>query len=367
MMRIIQTYRFLILLMLLSLLVACQAGAYSAANLNRLNPLLRQQKAIAKTSFTLLQANIGNVDPLCSLYARSKLCHQDIENRIAQSIQRLQPDIVSLQEVLPDWICRQGKLAAQGQVCQNYQTRPVRDQARRLLGTHYTIVCEPHHSWDCIGVRNGFASVQPDAQGHSCPPGGLCGTERLSAGDRQGGNRDSAYHPYYAQTIESHLDDGFHVMSLDLLIKGVPVRLVNGHPQSGHKSSEQEARAKQINQMFETFAKQPQTLIAGDLNLDPFRQNDRSAQTLNQFVDNYGSKGQLIASRAFHYHSGPVEQPSVWPPRLTAQYLWPLPSGTLDHVLSNFAGGTCRTLDAADHLSAGKGTDHKALFCQLGF
>lgn len=355
----------LIFVFALLCLQACQPGIYPGANMNLLKSNAKTQAPSA--NFTVLQANIGNVDPVCILQVRGKLCHQEVENRIAQRIQQLKPDIVNLQEVLPDWMCRQGKVGGPGLACHQYQTRPVRDQVRRLLGSQYTIVCEPHHSWDCIGLRSDTVSVKPDEKGNICPTKGLCGTERLSAGDQKAVNSDQAYHPYYASTIESSLDDGFHITALDVVLKGQPLRLINAHPQSGIQSKQQQARSEQIKHMFLRFATQTRTLITGDLNLDPFRWNDSSVQTFNQFVDNYDSKGQLIAPKAFHYHSGPVEQPPVWPPRLTAEYRWPIPSSTLDHVLSNFARGTCRTLDGSEHLSGGKGTDHKALWCQLKF
>lgn len=354
----------LICLTSLSLLLSACALSPNSLPSTRTNRLSQQSTA---NSFSLLQANIGNVDPVCSLQARSKLCHQDVEDRIAARIRQLRPDLVSLQEVLPDWICRKGKAANRGQVCQNYQTRPVRDQVRRLLGTDYTIVCEPKQSWDCIGLRKEIGRILPDPQGKQCPPGGLCGTERLSGGDLQAQNRDQAYTPYYALTIDSGLDPGFHMMQLDLELKGQKLRLINGHPQSGHKQSEQAARAAQLQEAFKLWANQPRVLITGDLNMDPFRQSDLSVQVWNSQVDNYSPKGQLLAEKIFHYHSGPVEQPPVWPPRLSASYLWPLPSLTLDHVVSNFAGGTCRTLEQAEDLSGGKGTDHRGIWCKLGW
>lgn len=324
------------------------------------------RSAVRQQAYTLLQANIGNVDPVCSLQARSKLCRQDVEDRIASRIKALRPALVSLQEVLPDWICREGRASGNGLVCKGYQSRPVRDQVRRLLGDDYSIVCEPHQSWDCIGLRKDAGRILPDSEGHACPPGGLCGTERLSGGEPKALNRDQAYTLYRAVTVDSPIDAGFHVMAVDLELGGRPLRLINGHPQSGGKAAQIQARAGQIEGLFSRLARGPRVLVAGDLNLDPFRQNDVAVAAFNAHVDNYGPKGQLSASKAFHYHSGPVEQPPVWPPRLTAHYLKPLQSLTLDHVLSNFAGGTCRTLTGPEHLSGNKGTDHEALLCQLG-
>lgn len=320
----------------------------------------------SKNTLTLLQANVGNVAPVCSLQARSKLCQQDVEDRIAARIKAISPDIVSLQEILPDWICREGKAGSRGQACHNYSQRAVRDQVRRLLGDNYTIVCEPFQSWDCVAVKKDLVRVLPDAQGRSCPPGALCGTERLSGGDPAALNKDESYTHYRAATIESPLDNGFHIMAVDLELRGQTIRLINGHPQSGTKTEQSKARAEQIEGLFSRFGSGPKVLVAGDLNLDPFRQSDLSVQTFQRYVDNYGPKGQLIAERAFHYHSGPVEQPPVWPPRLTAHYLRPLPSWTYDHVLSNFMGGTCRVLLGAEHLSGGKGTDHAGVLCRLG-
>ncbi|MEZ0369127.1 MAG: endonuclease/exonuclease/phosphatase family protein [Candidatus Sericytochromatia bacterium] len=344
-------------ILLLLALVACQTAPMQ-------RPALKQAAA-SRQVYTLLQANIGNVDPACSLQARSKLCHQDVEDRIAHRIQAIRPDLVSLQEVLPDWICRAGKAGAEGLACHQFQTRPVRDQIRRLLGPDYTIVCEPHQSWDCVGIRKALGRVLPDPQGHVCPPGALCGTERLSGGDPQAQNVDEGYTRYQAATIESPIDDGFHVMAVDLEIAGQPLRLINAHPQSGNKPAQQQARASQLDGLFTRLATPARVLIAGDLNADPFRQNDPGIAVFKRYADNYGPQGQLTAAKAFHFLSGPREQPPIWPPRPSAHYLWPLPSLTLDHVLSNFATGSCQTLEGPQHLSGGKGTDHSGQECKI--
>ncbi len=74
------------------------------------------------------------------------------------------------------------------------------------------------------------------------------------------------------------------------------------------------------------------------------------------------------AGEAFHCHRGPAERS---PPRITASYPQILSYGgdhTYDHVVSNFAAGTCTTLGEAPNttrLDGGSGTDHRALLCHL--
>ena len=84
----------------------------------------------AEGAITILSANVGNMDLRCLPYYL-KLCRSDVEERIAERIQALRPDVVALQETLPDWMCDRYPVSGPGTTCRNGSPLP---QVRRLLG-----------------------------------------------------------------------------------------------------------------------------------------------------------------------------------------------------------------------------------------
>ena len=56
------------------------------------------------TGFTVLTANVGNADPRCA-FQLLKLCRKDVERRLTASLAELRPELVALQETLPDHLC----------------------------------------------------------------------------------------------------------------------------------------------------------------------------------------------------------------------------------------------------------------------
>ena len=360
--------RTLACLFVISSLAVVLPTAASAAN-----PRNTTRPTGANRHLRVLQANVGNVDLGCS-DAFYKLCYQDAENRIAGNIAAKSPDVVFLQEVLPDWVCRNGAAAGSNKVCLNYQTRAVRDQARRLLGWDYSIVCDWWHGWDCIAVKNSAGSVQNDAWGRSCPPGYLCGSTTFSNGDSTATNEDPYFATYYAPYNSSSYDGGFHMLYVDAVLNGVPMRLIDGHPQSGGtgSGSKENARKTQINEAFTVWASgASRVLMSGDMNLDPYRNgSDVSVVEWRNYVDNYSSSG-VRTDKTYWYHSGVAENGGTWWPKYTTSYLWPISNYTYDQVISNFTYGTCATLDSSNssspafRLDGGSGCDHRALDCDL--
>lgn len=343
--------------------------AISCSNLSSTMPRYTTPPQGADLSITYLQANVGNVDLTCATQAYSKLCFQDVEDRIQSNIAIHNPDIITLQEVFPDWLCREGKAAGNNQVCQNYQIRNVRDQVRRLLGTNYTVVCDPAHGWDCIAIKQSIGNFLPDSKGRLCPPSYLCGTTTFSNGDPTATNKDPKFAYFEATYSSSSYDGGFHMLYVDAIIHGRQIRIINGHPQSGGtgSGSKESARQIQIHDAFTNWTFQ-RTFLSCDCNLDPYREfSDISVVEWKQHVDAYDSSGNRISTNPFYYHSGVAETGYLWPPQLTAVYLAPLPSHTYDHVVSNFAYGNCQTLDGINRLDGGSGMDHKALLCTLYF
>jgi endonuclease/exonuclease/phosphatase family metal-dependent hydrolase len=149
-------------------------------------------------------------------------------------------------------------------------------------------------------------------------------------------------------------------MGVTLEIKGRTFDLVNAHPEN--RSAE--CRNASILQIFTDsgdgagVVREERALFVGDLNMDPWRDDDLSVQTWRSFV---GSP----ETHPYYYHSGMAEHD---PPHFTLVY--PTFSRTYDHVVSNFLEGTTLVLGASPdtyRLDGGFGMDHRAVYGTLVF
>jgi len=331
------------------------------------DPLLRRGAYIAMMPtdppagwlpLRILTANIGNLSLGCLDHYNNKLCYTVVETAIAASISRLRPDVVFLQEVLHPSQCEGWIEDDPDKVCYKFGEQVEKYQPRRLLGPEYTIACFARAypalghplGLECIAVRVDAGSIE------ECSPGELC----LDAGrlDR----------------LEDGCDPGFAVASVVAHLRGLRVALVNVHA----NSRDYRCRVAAIRQIFErqgdipALASEPYSLIAGDFNLDPFAggpdliefldrtlhgSDDDLIQLWDQYVGAYGS------GRSYYYHSGPAE---YQPPYPTAYSVFG--RKIVDHVLSNFALGTCITLGEApgtERIDGGWGMDHRAIVGDL--
>lgn len=284
-------------------------------------------------SMVLLQANVGNVALTCGAY-KYKLCYSETEDRIAASIRTQAADVISLQEVSSVEQCQAMDERDPAKVCYPTHTAEVAEQARRLVGDGYTIACDTRNHFECVAVRSGWGSIAGCADGDLCidpdvsetapPPGPGC-------------------------------DAGFSVSEVTIEPRGGrPFRLVDLHPPSGRAVDCRRAALVQVFEGADALARGPRSLLAGDFNLDPFAGDDASEQYLRAHVG---------SGHPFRFHSGTAEQK---PPLMSAFY--PIGNHTYDHVISNFASGTCKTLGEAvgtSRLDGGSGTDHRALRCRL--
>jgi len=277
---------------------------------------------------SILSANVGNLDLSCRSVL-NKLCHKDVEERISANIRRLAPDIVLLQEVLAPWQCM-GKEKDNDKVCYEEQTTP---QVRRLIGDNYTIVCNSRNQFECIAVKTSIGLIL------GCQPGSLCNNARTLP------ETDGC-------------DNGFTISAatIKLLHTNLTFDIVNFHPQSTSSS----CRAKMIsvaitgNQLTPSLIQENNVILAGDFNLDPWRDRDESAVVWNNLYSNGWNE------KKFRYHSGIVEKT---PPYFTSFLFYR--KRTLDFIVSNFASGTCTVLGESpntERLDGGRGTDHRAIF-----
>jgi hypothetical protein len=261
-----------------------------------------------------------------------KLCRKDAEARIAEGIQQLRPEVVAIQETLPDWLCGRWPVAVPGSTCTDKSGVP---QVRRLLGPDYTIVCEARNGFECIAVRVDAGEIL------GCELGGLCETDRM---DRQ---RDGCRW-------------NVAIMAATVRVKGKLFDVVNVHPES--RSAE--CRLASIQQIFEdsgqpdSLVREEQALLLGDFNMDPWREDDVSARYWRSMV---GS----AAGSDYDHHSGIAERE---PPFPTLRYL--SYARTYDHVVSNFLHGVTQVLGESPgttRLDGGKGMDHRAVYGRLSW
>jgi endonuclease/exonuclease/phosphatase family metal-dependent hydrolase len=286
------------------------------------------------TNFTVLSANVGNTAPWCWQYI-VKLCRKDVEDRVAENLQVLRPDLVALQETLPPWMCEEARFAFPGSVCAG---SPTEHQARRLLGSDYTIVCDSRNGFECIAVHTGAGEIL------GVEKGAFAETDRIEGTDA---------HPKGCRGSVS-------IMAATVRIKGHVFDVVNGHAEN----RDPDCRLASIRQIFEgndradSLVREQDVLIMGDFNLDPWQEDDSSSRYWRQHVG-------LERASSFVYHSGPAE---CQPPRPTMRY--PFLARTYDHVASNFLSGVTRVLGESPgttRLDGGRGTDHRALYGQLSF
>jgi len=276
--------------------------------------------------FTVLTANVGNADPRCA-FQRLKLCRQDVERRLTASLAELRPELVALQETLPDHLCEGVPPVDPGHVCAGEYSEPM---VRRLLGPDYSIICEVRNLIECIGVRTDVGEIV------GCPLGGLCTSDRMVT---------------ISEGCRTHLT----VFAAAVEVRGRTFDVVNAHPENRSAN----CRLKSLQQVFEgDLIQEDRALIMGDLNLDPWLGDDVSTEYWNTQVG-------PVETYEFYYHSGSAEHQ---PPYPTVRY--PFFVRTLDHVVSNFMAGTMITLGEAEgttRLDGGRGMDHRALYGWLGF
>jgi len=291
----------------------------------------------------LLTANVGNADIMnCGGPYFFKLCLSEWEETLGENIRKLDPDIVALQEVFDiDWCGKMPPEKDDRKVCYEYTGRKISHQVRRMLGPDYTIVCDGRSHFECIGVKNTLGSIV------GCPPGEICR------------DRGSLTHG-----VPEGCDTKPVAFGIDVEIHDMLVRVVNAHP----AASGEECRAEEVRRVFEGYGDVPplalrdrQTIVMGDLNLDPFRDGSDSPDIM-------AWNSHVGEGKEYYYVSGPAEEDP------------PLPTNagrTIDHVVTNFASGLCATLGEApgtvrlDGIDTPRAVmeanDHRALLCDLVF
>lgn len=293
------------------------------------------------TSVKLLTANVGNVDYSCRGKYNYKLCNVAVENNIKENINKIKPDIIFLQELLHPSQCDGWVEKDSNKVCHTSHNSVISNQARRILGNNYSIVCASRvrenskypRGMECIAISLEVGEIE------GCPRGEICfSTEN-------------------ADNPSEKCNPEFIIMSVFAKINGIRIKLINAHPDSRSKICRDNALGQVFNSILPSLTPKEKTIIAGDFNFDPFKNKENSPNVWEKNV------GTIDSGKPFYYHSGISE---ITPPYPTVYFLGQ--KKTFDHVVSNFAMGHCKTLGEApetSRLDGGKGMDHRALYCEL--
>jgi hypothetical protein len=286
----------------------------------------------ASTIYRVMSVNVGNADiNNCRNYSY-KICLERVLEAVRDGVARHKPHLIAMQEVFPADYCKKIDEQDPLKLCYGYKQDFV-EPVRRILGDDYTIVCDTRHQFDCIAVHIDAGTIA------GCERGKHCVTAETAAGVQ-------------------HCDDGFSVSAADVTLGKVSLRVVNAHPDSLNR----ECRKAQLQQIFEKdplLARGSRVIAMGDFNLDPYRtdpKDDPSVALWHNFVGE---------GKAFYYHSGIAEHDPPYPTDLLQR--------TIDHVISNFARGVCKTLGQApgteridgEPPTLLAGLDHLALLCEL--
>jgi hypothetical protein len=285
-------------------------------------------------SLSILLANTGNLDeasggPCPAAPYHGSTCSRTQEAELSATIAALAPDIAVLLEVFDmrdcetdDWV------GAVDRVCTDADTTAPYQSARRLLGDAYTISCDANAHRSCVGARTNRLTMANCEAGALCMAGSTTGDHPIACAG-QG-----------AFTSVSRVD-------LRWAATDTPFALIAAHPLNATDATGDACRLAQYEQAFSTLPGDTHSLIAGDMNMDPYR-----------FPDLFPSAEywhtQIGEGARFFAHS--VDES---PPTPTWMGL-----ATLDYVLSDFLEGSCTVLEGDVRLDpVGQSLDHRAVLC----
>jgi hypothetical protein len=287
----------------------------------------------------VLLANVGNLDeatggPCPAAPYHGSTCSLAQESAIAQSIAALAPDVAILLEVLDADDCAEETWSGDPDLlCTGAPDRQPYQQARRLLGAEYTISCDGRSHRSCIGLRISTGSMA------QCEAGALC-----LAGS------ETAPHPAVCGDLGRFTSvssvDAVYTREQGGLAAG---QIIAAHALNATTEETDPCRAAHYEQAFVGLPGGAPVLIAGDMNMDPYRFPDvfPSAEYWHTQV------GEDARFQALNVDADPPTP--TW-----------LDLATLDYVLSDGLVGKCTVLNTDDRLDGALATmDHRGVLCSL--
>jgi endonuclease/exonuclease/phosphatase family metal-dependent hydrolase len=300
------------------------------------------------SDYKLLSINVGNANLSCVPKYAVKLCSYATEERVMQTIANENPDLVALQEVWNDNCKYITDERNPDRVCFSSATNTAK-QITRLLGKNggrYTYRCTPTrdattdrrvvNGYECIAIKTslfGFADALPAIQ-PACVAGENDPKKNYKGGDTG----------FQVERIQPKLGAAFDLVNAHMITPGSSCRLV------------------QLNALRDRYYRGIQSsvrlLLAGDFNTDP-RRLSQSAE--DKFAEIFTVPGKFFGTEAptrTAYLISSLREPTAYLPTYRALPI-NKPNVTLDHVLSNFADGSCTRGEPV------QGLDHLYTRCKL--
>lgn len=266
-------------------------------------------------------ANVGNVNVAACNDQAFKLCLRAVEERGARELRALAPDLVGLIEVLPVDRCRTDPSTNPANLCSAPLSAGT--QPERLLGPGVTSACDTRFGWDCLSARDG----------------------RLRLADLR-----------TRPVLPGCEDVGFTLSTATLRVRGWPVSAAVAHPDSMDAG----CRAAQVRDLLgAALPEAGPAIVLGDLNLDPYREQDASVDAWNAFVP---SRFRPLTGRDLTFFPLSPSQADATGNVLDMGAERQQAARTIDHVLArDGVGGTC----AVRRVDGGGGMDHRAQVCDV--
>jgi endonuclease/exonuclease/phosphatase family metal-dependent hydrolase len=266
----------------------------------------------------VLGANLGNADLRCRGYVY-KLCLGEVETRIRDRIRAINPDVAVLQETFPDERCTDRMRQDPNSVCSLLGQQCERLLPPSIYEVRWTQLA--HGKYECTGIKKTKASITSsyDIDATFMCDGNDTGALRTDVSWASGGE---------AEILNAHL--------------------------VGISFGNDPCRSQQIHNVFVNAAEAgpPESMIAGDMNTDPYR-----PLACSYAWDESAAEWQANMTQ-YHYEYHSTDQPTA-----TCAFAWDV---TIDHVVSNAYQGSCVVLDGEPpRLDGGEGMDHYALECAL--
>jgi hypothetical protein len=287
-------------------------------------------------------SNTGNLDevnggPCPSAPYQGATCSRSQEAEIAEAIAAHAPDVAVLLEVFDVRDCTDDDLVGEAdRVCTGADTHEPYQTARRLLGDGYTISCDAAASRSCIGVRHDRIAMAECAAGGLCMAGSITAPHPEACTDRG------------PLTSVSRVDLTWTATG-GVLAPGTGFSIIAAHALNATDADGDACRQAQYAAAFETLPGAAPIIVAGDMNMDPYRVPDLFASAAYWHT-------QVGEGRRFTAHSVDGDPPTpTW-----------MGIATLDYVLSDGFAGSCTVLDGAERIDAeGQTLDHRGVLCAL--
>jgi hypothetical protein len=284
-----------------------------------------------------LLANIGNLDeatdgPCPAAPYHGSTCSMTQEDELGAQIAETRPDIVVLLEVFdsdtctdsegdPDWICA--------------IPRDPHQQIRRLLGDDWTLSCDARSHRSCVGVRADAFEISGCTAGSLCLDGSTTAPHPEACGER--GSLTSVSRVDLTATLASPLPEG------------TTLAVIATHALNATDLEGDACREAHYRDALDTVPGPNPALIAGDMNMDPYRLPDAFPSAAYWHT-------RVGEGRRFQALSVDTDPPTpTW-----------MDIATLDYVLSDVLRGDCEVLNSTQRLDpVGQTLDHRGVLCSL--